>query len=348
MGQNELNYDDLEWICCQLLSEDQVKQRYQQEFLHILVDEFQDVNQRQWKIFASLTEENEKVSLFLVGDPRQSIYSFRGADVSVINDIKKRVKQDFSEHALSISFRSNASLQNALNDFFNLLFKIETKQKLADFEVETPRKITANRANLTGEVPSIEFFLVNQSSLVDVWKRTDRNAVRKWEAFLLSQRLIQIVSDQEVIHEKQTDSYRPAQFSDIAILFRSFSDINQYEEVFSICGLPFSTYAGRGFFDRQEIWDVINLLNFLENPLDELALASVLRSPIGNLSDDALFALRSVRDTPNGVNYPLLKQIYRAIDREILEFPFEEIPNLMRFIRFYEETFLLIRPYQRL
>ena len=339
--QNELDYDDLEWICCQLLSEDQVRQRYQQEFKHILVDEFQDVNQLQWKIFTSLSEENERVSLFLVGDPRQSIYSFRGADVSVINEVKKRVKQDFSEHALSISFRSNTSLQNALNYFFDQLFKIETKQKLADYEVKTPRKITADRADLTGEVPSIELFFVNQSSLVDVWKRTDRNAVRKWEALLLSQRLIQIVTDQEEIHEKQTDSFRPAQFSDIAILFRSFSDINLYEEVFSICGLPFNTYAGRGFFDRQEIWDVINLLSFLENPLNELALASVLRSPIGNLSDDALFALRSVRDTPNCVNYPLLKQIYRAIDREFLEFPYEEIPSLMRFIRFYEELISL-------
>lgn len=340
-NQNELDYDDLEWICCQLLLEDHVRQRYRQEFEHILVDEFQDVNQRQWKIFQSLTQENERVSLYLVGDPRQSIYSFRGADVSVINEVKKRVGEDFSEHSLSISFRSNASLQNALNDYLHTLFKIESEQKLADYEVEAPRKITSKRANLPGEDPSIEFFFINQSSLVDVWNRTDRNAVRKWEAFLLSQRLIQIVSNQEKIHDKQTDSFRPAQFSDIAILFRSFSDINLYEEVFSICELPFKTYAGRGFFDRQEIWDVINLLNFLENPLDELALASVLRSPIGNLSDDALFALRPVRDTPNCVRYPLFKQIYRAIDREISEFPYEEIPNLLRFIRFYEELFSL-------
>ena len=83
------------------------------------------------------------------------------------------------------------------------------------------------------------------------------------------------------------------------------SNIGIYEDVFKSQDIPFLTIAGRGYYDRQEVWDMLDLLRCLHNPLDNLALASVLRSPMFGFSDDLLFALRLFEDPDTGSNEPL-------------------------------------------
>ena len=85
---------------------------------------------------------------------------------------------------------------------------------------------------------------------------------------------------------------RVVQYSDIALLFRAMTNVGVYESAFRRAGIPYQTVLGRGFFERQEITDLIQLLRFLDNKTDELALAAILRSPLGGISDNALLALR--------------------------------------------------------
>ena len=80
------------------------------------------------------------------------------------------------------------------------------------------------------------------------------------------------------------------EYADIAILFQSMAQVTIYEEAFKAQQLPFLTIAGRGYYDRQEVWDMLELLRCLHNPADELALATVLRSPMFAFSDDLLLA----------------------------------------------------------
>lgn len=334
---NALDYEDLELLCSQLLGNRAVRDRYLSEFSHVLVDEFQDINQCQWEIINALTEEERGISLFLVGDPRQSIYAFRGADVRVINHVLQRLDEDFEKQTLSVSFRTNANLLHALNDFFGQLFTPEQGLASTDYEVNFRETLQTIRHASPNDEPTVELLCINQSGLKDVWKQFDRSAARRWEAHLLAHRLHELVDSQTAIHDKETDSYRPVGYGDIAILYRSLSDITLYEEAFSACGLPFKTYAGRGFFERQEIWDVLNCLKTLNNQLDELALASVLRSPIGNLSDDALFALRVERDETTGERKPLIEEIARAATGDIPLFPAEELVSIQNFIQLYYE-----------
>src|SRR6185295_18037633 len=94
----------------------------------------------------------------------------------------------------------------------------------------------------------------------------------------------------------QQQIHRPIGYGDMAILFQSTSHITIYEDAFKALNLPFVTLAGRGYYSRQEVWDLLNLLTALHNPADNLALATALRSPLFALSDDALLALRLVRD----------------------------------------------------
>ncbi|HYN26426.1 MAG TPA: UvrD-helicase domain-containing protein, partial [Pyrinomonadaceae bacterium] len=85
---------------------------------------------------------------------------------------------------------------------------------------------------------------------------------------------------------------RAVQYSDIALLFRAMTNVQTYESIFRRANIPYQTVLGRGFYEREEITDLIQLLRFLDNKTDELALAAVLRSPLGGISDNALLALR--------------------------------------------------------
>src|SRR5205085_8337226 len=81
-------------------------------------------------------------------------------------------------------------------------------------------------------------------------------------------------------------------YGDIALLFRAMTQVQIYESVFRRANIPYQTVLGRGFYEREEITDLIQLLRFLDNKTDELALAAVLRSPLCGISDNALLALR--------------------------------------------------------
>src|SRR5262249_24769931 len=92
-------------------------------------------------------------------------------------------------------------------------------------------------------------------------------------------------------------------YGDIALLFRAMTQVQIYESVFRRANIPYQTVLGRGFYDREEISDLIQLLRFLDNKTDEIALAAVLRSPLCGISDNALLALRSA---------PLLSEVETA------------------------------------
>ena len=329
--QNAVDFDDLENMCESLLSDATVRKRYFAEFRHLLVDEFQDTNQRQWQIINALTADPGAASLFVVGDPRQSIYAFRGADVRVFNHLMARVGLDFKQINLSNSYRTHANLLDAMNDFFAHLFSTDDAEEHTQFEVNLGEPLQAIREYAPDEEPAVELICVNQSQLKDHWQQTDLQAARHWEAYLLAQRLKDLVESKALVHDKVHNRLRPVEFSDIGILFRSLSNINVYEAVFSHCGLPFSTYAGRGFYERQEIWDVINFLAVLDNPQDDLALASVLRSPFGNLSDEALYALRANYDEVPNQQVPLMVQIEHAAKGCLPLFPVNELDAIRRY-----------------
>src|SRR4030095_14576582 len=92
--------------------------------------------------------------------------------------------------------------------------------------------------------------------------------------------------------ESRPEACAPHDYKDIAILLRAFTGVWTYESALRRAGIPYLTVQGKGFYQREEITDLIQLLRFLDNTTDELALAAILRSPLGGISDNALLALR--------------------------------------------------------
>ncbi len=320
----QLDFDDLERLAADLLKDEAVRARYRNaEFKHLLVDEFQDTNKAQWRIINQLADMETAGSLFTVGDPKQSIYQFRGADVSVFNCVRAsfRDRDACLELPLSMSFRSHHNLVEQFNALFQRLLKQDKDSPVADFQVVFDKPMSASRQDSPG-IPAIELQLLDRLIRDELGEpaKSKRNRrqrytaedMRRWEACAIAERIKAILAERRQIFDKGKGDWRDIEYGDIAILFQSMSHVTIYEDALKSAELPYITIAGRGYYDRQEVWDMLDLLRFLHNPADDLALAAVLRSPIFAFSDDLLFALRLIPADENGASGPL--PLWRALD----------------------------------
>ncbi len=288
--QNALDFDDLEYLTVMLLeNHSQVAERYADplhgDFKHIMVDEFQDTNDVQRRIIyklAGMDLPNTGGRLFVVGDPKQSIYAFRGADVRVFGNVQADIVGYGGQVvSLSQSFRTHQYLIENFNVLFNDILPVPSGP-VAEYMV-SHEAMSAFRPAEPIHQPSI---------YLKIFQKAPSTAVNtnEWEAEHIAQ-LIQAWVGQKTVWDRQ-DGLRPMRYGDIALLFQSLNNATEFEVAFQAAGIPFITIGGRGYFERQEVWDMLNLLAVLYRPSDDLALASVLRSPMIGLSDDALLLLR--------------------------------------------------------
>ena len=346
MDEALLDFGDLERLTAQLLEHESVRQRYRGgEINHLLVDEFQDTNAAQWRIVQSLADLGRGGSLFVVGDPKQSIYQFRGADVSVFNRVREQIAQGGAGRALqlSTSFRAHRRLLSQFNALFSQILVRDPHSPVADYEVEFEAPMAAFRDEAPPQAP-IELILLdkNEKDESGAYKINPDNGrkitipahqLRRWEALEIGRRARQMIESQRLVYDREVDGLRPMQYRDIAILFQSMSNISLYEDRFKWLGIPFITVAGRGYYERQEIWDMLDLLRCLHNPTDDLSLASALRSPMFGFSDDLFLALRQPHDQCDPSNpLPLWHALELACEAALPGIEASDLP-LLRFAR---------------
>ena len=297
--QSALDFDDLE-ICTRdlLVSRPVVRARYQrEEFRHLLVDEFQDTNQAQWEIVQALADPHTPGCLFVVGDQKQSIYAFRGADVSVFGRVRQTLTAIGGERAeipLARSFRSHQPLVDGFNAIFGRILTRDDASPVYAYETGLGQPMDAHRQSPPSASPALELLLVDTGAESIEPERRSADHNRRWEAYEIARRVREMVEIEQPVYDRELEAVRPVKYDDIALLFQSTSNITLYEDVFKAQDVPFVTVAGRGYYNRQEVWDLLNLLKALYNPADNLSLASVLRSPLFGLSDDALLSLRLI------------------------------------------------------
>jgi ATP-dependent helicase/nuclease subunit A len=328
LARRALDFDDLEQMTWTLLKDfPEVAERYRNaEFRHIMVDEFQDTNITQREIIRALTGFDRAGSLFVVGDPKQSIYLFRGADVSVFQQVRTEITRlGGAEIPLDTSFRTHNRLVGVTNAIFNRL--LNDRPDREDYEVE-PGPMTHNRESEYS--PCMEILIADagdkndkikdKSSEQTSDKTSERNRARKsvtvddlrrMEATMIATRIREMHGTFRV-WDRATNSQRPMDYGDVAVLFRSSTNIGIVEETFKPAGIPYVTFSGKGYYDLPEVVDLQNLLKAIYNPADALSLAAALRSPLYALSDETLFALCQQKDE-NGA-YLSLWQALQAPD----------------------------------
>ena len=266
-----LDFDDLEYRAQQLLKIPNIREYWQGELQALLVDEFQDTNRRQQEIVRALTGSHGK--LFMVGDPRQSIYRFRKADVTVFRSEEARINRE-QGHVINLkrTYRAHAPLLDATGNLLAGVINAERTSAPDYYIPYTPMVADRVDSDRGYNSPHVEFVL---------GEGEDAESARPQMAKALAARLIELKAEKQFLR-----------WDEVALLFRASSGFPYYEEAFEEAGIPFVTVAGKGFYDRPEIRDLINILRALADPMDDLAFAGLLRSPAFGLSDAALYLLR--------------------------------------------------------
>ncbi|MFQ5942318.1 MAG: UvrD-helicase domain-containing protein [Anaerolineales bacterium] len=270
-SRRALDFDDLEAGALKLLERPEIQATWRERVQAVLVDEFQDTNDRQRRIIDALVGDRPG-GLFAVGDARQSIYRFRGADVRVFRQKRQEVESSGGlVPDIELSFRAHAPLLASVDDFVGPLMGGDGNRALHRVPYAS---LIANRVDpgSSREGPHLEIVLGTGEGA---------ELARLAGARALANRLVELRSV-GVVQE----------WSEVALLFRASGGFEAYESALEAAGIPFVTVAGRGFYERPEIRDVINTLRAIADPSDDQALAGFLRSPAVGLSDEGIFRLR--------------------------------------------------------
>ncbi len=274
--RHALDFDDLEQKALDLLAQNvEVRERWQEEAQALLVDEFQDTNGRQRDLVQHLNAGRGR--LFIVGDAKQSIYRFRGAEVEVFRQERAEIARFGRVCTMNTSFRTHARLVDTLNE---LLAQIMGETAGDDEPWREPfAPLTANRVDdaLALPGPYVEFHLAAGS-------KGDGALERAAAALAVRLRNLMAAAGERLA------------YGDIAVLCRSYRGFSAYEDAFEAAGIPYETVAGRGFLDRPEVRDLLNALQAFTDPTDDLALYGLLRSPAIGFSDSALQRLLLAED----------------------------------------------------
>lgn len=283
-----LDFDDLQELTLALFNRHgAIRDHYRELFHGVLVDEFQDVNRLQKEIVYSITAPGEG-KLFIVGDPKQAIYGFRGGDTSVFEEAKQDIlKKSGGKFGITTNYRSIPELVNFVNRFFG---------EFGDGLFGEEDVCSASRASSgTAAVERLTF---------EPLKTADAN--RYMEARLAAQRIKQMTGG------ANGDDFR---FGDVVLLFRKLTALPLYESVFNAAEIPTAVVKGSGFYQSQEVADVASVLSLIDDPTDLISWVATLRSPLVGCSDETVLTLRrgqdgKLRDTST---FPDVKELERLV-----------------------------------
>jgi ATP-dependent helicase/nuclease subunit A len=258
----------------------------QSRYRLLIIDEFQDTDRAQWEIAravagvgADATDPQPRPQLLVVGDPKQSIYRFRGADVGVWNEALEALCGERAPLQLSHNFRSEPRLVAFVNRIGGVAFG-ETANAIG-------RGSPAHRVDYRALSPSRE-----PSAAAGLeWLPTDDAANQsdraELEGRLVATRIRQLVSDATVV-DPDTGVGRPCAHRDIAILGRRNLDLAALESSLRSYGIPFYNSATGGLADQQAVLDLVTALRLIDNPFNDLHAFAFLRSPFVGLRDEVL------------------------------------------------------------
>lgn len=333
---NYLDFQDLQLEVLDLLNtkkHSHILDELRERFLFIMVDEFQDTNDIQWQIIriiaADQTETVVNPKLFIVGDEKQAIYSFRGGDVRLFSRVRLELQKankesghhlqpfdlttgpkdyaaeyrekagdDSAIRAGEIVFADNFRSAAAPINFFNMFFYDLLSREVYEEYDARPQKLVCSGNRCVG---SVELLLVDSGGndswpeIQDAGEQPPTPAMADLsqhlkEALLIANKIKEVFLGDEEKYRRVRECAaqgRPA----VAILLNRRTMLKTYEEALRQHRIDFTVVRGRGFFQRQEIVDLGNLLRFLVNPADDLSLVAYLRSPAGHLSDEGIFML---------------------------------------------------------
>ena len=309
LRSQQMDFTDLEWQVCRMLNHsdcaEYMQYKLDSRYHHVLLDEFQDTNPLQWQIlqawFAASAAVDSRPTVFVVGDPKQSIYRFRRADARLFGAVRGFLQHEFGTHYLS----QNETRRNApaVLDAVSAVFS-ERPDGFTDFEEHV-----AHHQDLSGyvEVLALAKQPLHPLAGEGSGEGTDtelslrnplttrlaeaQSGAREIEAQQFAAHIADMVAGWSV---QEHGSVRRAEYRDIMVLVRKRTHLRVYEHALRAHHIPFLTSRRGGLLDTLEAEDIQALLTFLITPFADLQLAQALRSPIFSCSDVDLMLLAEI------------------------------------------------------
>ena len=317
LEQQQIDFTDLEWSVCRLLSDgdhaEYMQHKLDSRYRHVLLDEFQDTNPLQWQIlqswFSASAAVDTRPAVFVVGDPKQSIYRFRRADARLFGEVNRYLQSHFDAHHLTQNeTRRNApAVLEAVNGVFS-----SHPDGFVDFEEhvahhrDLPGSVEVlplaqrtedreQKTEGTRQETEIESNAIELRNPLLMPRAERQGDARMLEAGQFAAHVAHIVANRHVL---EGGKLRAAEYRDIMVLVRKRTHLRVYEHALRSHGIPFLTSRRGGLLDTLEAEDMEALLTFLITPFSDLDLACTLRSPIFSCSDDDLMRIHTARVFP--------------------------------------------------
>ena len=310
--KNIVDFNDIEHFALNILLKrdengnvepTQVAKTYQEKFIEIAIDEYQDSNLVQEYILGAISKQN---NIFMVGDVKQSIYKFRQAMpelfLSKYKDYKLKENQNKDEHLKIQLFKNFRSRKNIL-DFTNIIFQNIMSEDLGDIDYNKQEYL-----NLGANYEEIDQDLKTEINIIDLKEEVTENNINEdeqeekedekiedieLEARFVSNRIKKLIDEKYQVLDRKKNTYRNITYKDIVILLRSTKTTAPiYEQELLNLEIPVFSDASQEYLDSIEIQTIICLLKIIDNPIQDIPLVTVLRSNIGKFTDNDLVKIR--------------------------------------------------------
>lgn len=318
--RNVLDFNDLEHLTLNILASNdegkwfgsEASQYYRAKFKEVMVDEYQDINQLQETILFWLTQPDpKKGNLFMVGDVKQSIYSFRLADPGLF--LSKYEKYGQHKNGERIVLADNFRSRSEVLDFINLVFIQLMDKSIGQMTYDTAAELVQGFTDFPKTNDHQPEILIYEKETDDDEDDDDLSfsidTKTEGEVLIVGQKINELIHSEFLIYDKKTKKERPIRYSDIVLLTPTKKNNNDIQSIFKQLSIPLLVNDTQNYFQTTEITVMMSLLKIIDNPYQDIPLASVLRSPIVGLDENELAAIRISKKT--GDYYEALKEFYK-------------------------------------
>lgn len=263
-----LDFTDLQQKTLTLLEDTSVQEATRREYTHIMVDEFQDTNALQLEVLNRIQPRYR----FIVGDTKQSIYQFRGADVSIMNELesKAELQPESRRILMNRNYRTVEPIVEAVNTIFQ---KAMTDSQTYAYQT-LYQPLYAHRD-----------YMRNGEEAVEVISGEEE------EYDLLANRILKMQQEQNHIVQRE-DRWCPPTWRDMAILIPTRTHLKTLEKSLKRKQIPYEIQSGIGFYERREVIDFLTLLRWMNEPFEDFYLLALLRSPLFGLTIDDFLSIK--------------------------------------------------------
>lgn len=306
-----LDFSDLEHYALEILTHPEnttvpptpsdVALNFKARFKEVLVDEYQDVNRLQETILQLVKSGSEQDgNLFMVGDVKQSIYAFRLAEPRLFLEKYKRFEEEPAQTGMKIDLNANFRSRSEVLEGTNYVFEQIMDEEVGEIVYDEQAKLKFGASYDEQQVP-VELVLLEGDSKAQVVPGAEEGAeeeesisAAQQEARYIIKRIRDLVDRGGQVYNPKTKSTRQIHYRDIVVLMRSRSWYTTFAEEFKLAGLPLYAETDGGYFESLEVMIMLNTLKVIDNPYQDIPLASVLRAPFIGLTENELAAIRLV------------------------------------------------------